>query len=167
MTKGFADQPIGGGLGQLLESKNSKNTEMTATSIGFSPAPLFANANGEIFYPTTSVSAFTNADGYRNFDLGNLFGSGMSFKDVADITLKMINDNAAAQRIAEANNDAKELQRLKIESAKIELANIQAQANLEKEKKANKTNYTMPILVTGGVIILGIGAYFIFRKIGK
>jgi hypothetical protein len=160
MTKGFADQPIGGGIIQRL---NSKNTDMTANSIGFSPAPLFANANGDIFSPTTSVSTFTNADG--DTWASNLGGTGLSLEYIAKTALDIVNANKKAQTDAAARGDAITLEKLKIEQAKNELASIQAQANLEKEKAANKTNYTMPILVTGGVIILGIGAYFIFRQV--
>jgi hypothetical protein len=161
MTKGFADQPIGGGIIQRL---NSKNTDMTANSIGFSPAPLFANANGDIFSPIEG-KVFANASGHRNFDFGNLFGTGLSGQYLLDNALKIYNENQEAQRRASANNDAITLEKLKIEQAKIELAILEAKTKLEKEEAAGKTNYTIPILVTGGVIILGIGAYFIFRQV--
>jgi len=162
MTKGFADQPLGGGFGQLLETKNSKNTDMTASSTGFIPAPLFANANGDIFSPIQG-KVFTNADG--DTWASNLGGSGLSLEYIAKTALDIVNANKKAQTDAAARGDAITLEKLKIEQAKNELASIQAQANLEKEKAAGKTNYTIPILVTGGVIILGIGAYFIFRQV--
>ena len=133
---------------------------MTASSTGFIPAPLFANANGDIFSPI-----IFNADGDRPSWSQSLFGSGVSLEYLAKTAVDLVNANAIAQREADARGDAKELKRLQIEEAKLQIKALEAQDALEKSKGANKTNYTMPILVTGGVLILGIGAYFIFRQV--
>jgi len=182
MTKGFAEQPIGGGFGNLLETKNSKNTDMTASSIGFTPAPLFANANGGIFSPIKG-KVFTNADGdvpgiedgsgYNSGNSGSddkpsffedMFGTGISFGDATKQVLGYLNSNAQAQRDAAARGDAITLEKLKLQEAQLKLDLAKAEAA---NPKNGKTSIVVPILVTGGVIILGIASYFIFRKIGK
>jgi hypothetical protein len=108
MTKGFADQPIGGGIIQHL---NSKNTDMSASSTGFSPAPLFANANGDIFSPIEG-KVFANA--------GGILGTGIELKDVGDAAkLALAAYQAKQQEIAAAaaRGDAIALEKLKLQEA--------------------------------------------------
>lgn len=103
-----------------------------------------------------NMSGFKNADGYGK-DSSGIFGSGITFGDVFGATTQYLSNEQKQQQLEEARRIEEERRR----QAEAEASGIKAQARSVTEKiKA----YALPIAITGGVIIVGIAAYFFFKK---
>ena len=166
MKKNFSAQPLDtstGGVQTVLTGKDlvsdvpNQNMDRTA----FVRRPLF-------------VDNCRDCKGFSDSRKRNIFGLGkkkddgygysdenkFQFGDVLD-TLKfgVQTWSSEQQRKADAEAAAAALELAKRQNA-AEALRLQQQ----KEKASLVSKYTVPILVTGGVVILGIVTYFVFKK---
>jgi len=96
---------------------------------------------------------------------------GIGLSDVGD-TLKFGVTQWAAeqQRQSAADTAAKaaQIEALKIQAIKQQQELVQAQTQQEKAKSSGAATkikaYIVPIAITGGLVIVGIAAYFFFKK---
>lgn len=173
MKKNFSAQPLDtntGGVQTVLTGKDlmsdvpNQNMDRNA----FLKRPLFVD-NCKDCKGFSSDSRKRNIFGLgKKKDDGVIFDSGagldadkkFQFGDVLD-TLKFGVETWSSSQQRKADAEAA--------AAALELAKRQREAEAlrlqqAKEKTSLVSKYTVPILVTGGVVILGIITYFVFKK---
>lgn len=173
MKKNFSAQPLDTNTGGVLNVLTAKdlmsqvpNQDMNRTA--FTRRPLFVDN-------CRDCKGFIDGSRKRNiFGLGKKKEDGVIFDSGADLTDNKkfkVGDvldtlkfgvqtwSSSQQRKADAEAAAAALELAKRQNA-AEALRLQQQ----KEKASLVSKYTVPILVTGGVVILGIVTYFVFKK---
>jgi hypothetical protein len=173
MKKNFSAQPLDTNTGGVLNVLTAKdlmsqvpNQDMNRTA--FTRRPLFVDN-------CRDCKGFIDGSRKRNiFGLGNKKEDGVIFDSGADLTDNKkfkVGDvldtlkfgvqtwSSSQQRKADAEAAAAALELAKRQNA-AEALRLQQQ----QEKTATIKKYALPIAITGGVVILGIITYFVFKK---
>ena len=170
MKKNFAAQPEGGGMIDMLTGLDL-TTDIRPSDFDnnrvFQKNQIFNNCQNCNSMKNASGSTFKNADDYGYQDeggggggflegitLNSLLGIGANIygnvqqRDIAEQTAQITANQAAAAQAAAAQ--------------------ARADAEAERAKSAGMVGkikaYALPIAITGGVVIVGIAAYFFFKK---
>ena len=153
--KGFAAQPEQGGMMDILTAHNL-TTDIVPTEEIFAHRPLFVENNCTSCKPfnfsgmTNSQEIFKSADG--------LFGDILDFiKTGGEVYSTKLKSDAEKEQAAAA-----------VQLEQLKLRQLQEAADVEAAKAAGKQSvmkgYVPIIAITGAVVILGIAAYFFFKK---
>lgn len=157
MKKNFSQQPLDtttGGVQVVLTGtdlmsdipKQSMNRQI------FNKSHLFK----QDCYTCYNASGKRNSDGYGYGDAPNKI-TGVNVLDTLKLGLQTW--SSSQQRKADAEAAAAALQ-----LAQIQRQNEAIKLQQQKEKTSAISKYTVPILIGGGVVILGIITYFVFKK---
>jgi hypothetical protein len=142
--RNFASQPpayLYGGSLRAEDLKSAINPEG-----GFFPQRIFMEC------PNNDCSGKMNASGKKN-GVGDWLNKGF---DVFTNYQK----NQQTQSAIELQNQQNEAERLRLQQEKIRLEQEQNKSSIIK-------SYGLPIAIGGGIIIIGIATYFIFKKKSK
>lgn len=140
--RNFASQPpayLYGGSLRAEDLKSAINPEG-----GFFPQKIFMEC------PNNDCSGKMNASGRS---AGDWINQGLGI-------LTNYQQNQQTQSAIELQNQQNEAERLRLQQEKIRLEQEQNKSSIIK-------SYGLPIAIGGGIIIIGIATYFIFKKKSK
>jgi hypothetical protein len=146
--RNFASQPPAYLYGGSLRAEDLKSA--INPDGGFYPQRIFMEC------PNNDCSGKMNASGKMN-------GSGRTAGDYINMGFGLLTNyqqNQQTQSAIELQNQQNEAERLRLQQEKIRLEQEQNKSSIIK-------SYGLPIAIGGGIIIIGIATYFIFKKKSK
>lgn len=170
MKKNFAQQPDGGGMINILTA-NDLSTDITNFNSNniFQKRPNFIdncknndNCNCKNCNTMKNANGFANATGYDEGGSSILDGFNLNSLINSAATIYGTSQQIKLAQETKAIKDREEeiaRQNAAIERQRTQQAELGSGGAVAKIKA-----YALPIAITGGVIIVGIAAYFFFKK---